>query len=87
LKHDILKYITIDGSRYNKGVDSIIIDVEINSVESYELGKALWAVIKKIKEINCDINFIENFKKELGSEFLKKIEDMGVKLGLLEMIR
>jgi len=86
LKHDVLKYITIDASRYNEGVNALLIDADINSVESYQLGKALWEIIKKVQEINRDANFIDEFKKGLGSESLQKIEDMGINLHLLEMI-
>lgn len=87
LRHGVLKHITIDNSRYDEGVNAILINAEINSVESYELGKALWEVIRKIKEIDGDINFIEDFKKKLGSEYLQKIEGIGINLHLLEMTR
>ena len=86
-KHDVLKYVNINSSRYDEGIDAILVGVEVNLVETNEIGKALWAVIKKIKEISGDINFMEDFKKELGYEYLKKIEEIGVKLNLLEMLR
>jgi len=86
LKHDVLKYITIDNYRYDEGFDAIFINPAIKSVESNKLGKALWEIIKNMQEFIRERSFIENFKKELGDEYLKKIEEIGVNLHFLEII-
>jgi hypothetical protein len=86
LKHDVLKYVTIDKYRYNEGLDAIFIDPAIKTVESNKLGKALWEIIKNMQEFIRDRNFIENLKKELGEEYLQKIEEIGVNLHFLEII-
>jgi hypothetical protein len=86
LKHDVLKYITIDKYRYDEGFDAIFINPAIKSVESNKLGKALWEIIKNMQEFIRERNFIENFKKELGDEYLQKIEEIGVNLHFLEII-
>ena len=86
LKHDVLKYVTIDKYRYDEGVNAISINEAIKSAESHKLGKALWEIIKNMQEITRERNFIEDFKKELGDEYLQKIEDIGVNLHILKII-
>ncbi len=86
-KHGVLKYITIDKSRYTDTVDAIRVIPDINSVDSYKIGKAIREIIKMV---HADIGdktygFIEEFKNRLGDEYLTEIEKIGVNLNLLEM--
>lgn len=86
-KHDILKYIKIDKSRYSEAADAIQIIPDINSVDSYKIGKAIREIIKMIR-INLGDRgdgFIEEFKNKLGNEYLSEIEKMGVNLYFLEL--
>ena len=86
-RHDVLKFIKIDKSRYMDGFDAISIMPDINSVESYKLGKAIQDIIKVTQENLKDKarSVIEDFKNKLGDIYLSKIEEMGVNLFLLEM--
>lgn len=86
-KHSILRYITIDKSRYNDGIKSISILPGINSVESYEFGKALRDIIKKTRESLGDkyTSFFEDFKKQLGADYLSEIEKLGVNMHMIEL--
>ncbi|UCD14392.1 MAG: hypothetical protein JSW60_02975 [Thermoplasmatales archaeon] len=86
-KHDVLKYIKIDKSRYMEGFNAISIMPDIDSVESYKLGKALQDIIKVTKENlkNKARSFIEDFKNKLGDNYISKIKETGVNLFLLEM--
>lgn len=86
-KHSILRYITIDKSRYKDGIKSIGILPEINSVESYEFGKALRDIIKKTRESLGDkyTSFFEDFKKQLGADYLSEIEKLGVNMHMIEL--
>ena len=86
-KHDILKYIKIDKSRYSEAVDAMQIIPDINSADSYEIGKAIREIIRMIR-INLGDRgdgFFEEFKNKLGNEYLSEIEKMGVNLYLLEL--
>lgn len=60
---------------------------EISNVEPYEFAKAIRDVIK-IAETHLDdktnTSFIEDFKKQLGGEYLLQIEKIGVNLHFLE---
>ena len=86
-KHDVLKYIKIDKSRYSEATDAIQIIPDINSVGSYEIGKAIREIIRMIR-INLGDRgdgFIEEFKNKLGKKYLSEIEKMGVNLYFLEL--
>jgi len=86
-KHNILRYIKIDKSRYAEGVKAISIMPEINNVESYKLGKAIREIIRTVgKELGSQtVLYIEDFKKYIGTKYLNKIEKIGVNLHFLEL--
>ncbi|MEA3458539.1 MAG: hypothetical protein U9R21_07675 [Candidatus Thermoplasmatota archaeon] len=86
-RHDVLKYIKIDKSRYEEGADAISVMPEINNVESYRLGKAIRQVIKVTgsKLGSRTATFIEDFKNQLGAEYLFEIGKIGVNLHFLEL--
>lgn len=88
-EYDVLKYIKIDKSRYNDGIDAISIVSGINSVGSYKFGKAIKEIIKKVQDNFGDksSSFIENFKKKFGKEYLSEIEKIGVNLHLIDLRR
>lgn len=86
-KHNILRYIEIDKSRYAEGANAISIMPEINNVESYKLGKAIREVIKMVgNELGSKTAlYIEDFKKHIGTKYLYEIEKIGVNLHFLEL--
>lgn len=86
-KHDVLRYIKIDASRYMDGFDAVSIMSEINNVESYKLGKAIQEIIKMLhnKLGGRAPSFIEDFKNKLGDKYLSEIEKIGVNLHLLQL--
>ena len=86
-KHNILRYIKIDKSRYAEGANAISIMPEINNVESYKLGKAIREVIRMVgKELGSKTSlYIEDFKKRIGTKYLYEIERIGVNLHFLEL--
>jgi hypothetical protein len=87
-KHkDVLRYIKIDKSRYNDGIDAISIMPEINLMESHKLGKTLRDIVRMTGSCLGDKTalFIEDFKKKLGDEYLTEIENIGVNLHFLEL--
>jgi hypothetical protein len=86
-KHNILRYIKIDKSRYAEGANAISIMPDINNVESYKLGKAIREVIRMVgKELGSKTTlYIEDFKKHIGTKYLHEIEKIGVNLHFLEL--
>ena len=86
-KHNILRYIKIDKSRYAEGANAISISPEINNVESHKLGKAIREVIRLVgKELGSKTAlYIEDFKRSIGTKYLYEIEKIGVNLHFLEL--
>lgn len=86
--YDILKYIKIDESRYTQGANAITITSEVNDAEPYELAKALREIIRTtgmfLDEKNT-ASYIEDFKEQLGKEYLNEFERIGVNLYFLEL--
>jgi len=80
-----LQYITIDTSKSEQGMNIFQVTPEINTVESYKIGKAFREMIKIINDIFGDKTFINDFKERLGEECLKDIEKMGVNFHFLEL--
>ncbi len=84
-KHDVLKFISVNSSMHNKGVNAFEIDSDIDDFDAYKLGKAYRDIIKTIQNDLKDKMFIEDFKKILGDEYLEEIEKMGVNLFFLSL--
>jgi len=86
-KHKVLRYIAIDKTLYDNGIDAITIMPDINTVESHELGKAIEEILERIREHLEDktSQFMEEFKNKMGQENLSEIEKLGVNLHILEL--
>lgn len=86
-KHDVLKYVKVDKSRYDAGIDAIEIMPEINSVDSELLGRALRNILGQaqidLKKITY--TFIKDFEKSIDKEYLSELEKIGVNMHLLEL--
>ena len=82
--HNILNNVKIDTS---KSENQYVFDVltDINSVESYKLGKAFRDLITIIQKNHKDIPLIADFKEKLGDDYLSQIEKLGVNLHFLEL--
>lgn len=82
--HNILNYVKINTSNEEE-INIFTVLHEINSIESYKLGAAFRDVITIIQENHKNIPLIEDFKKQLGDEYLTEIERLGVNLHFLEL--
>ena len=86
-KHDVFKYVKVDKSRYDEGIDAIEITPGINSVDSELLGRAIRTLLG---QANIDLKkitstFFTDFEKSIGKEYLNEIEKIGVNMHLLEL--
>jgi len=82
--HNILNYVQIDTTNIEEGKNFTIL-AEINSIESYKLGSAFRDVISMIQKNHKKISLIDDFKKQLGNDYLIEIEKLGVNLHFLEL--
>ena len=82
--HNILNYIKIKPSN-NEYLNVFTVLPEINTIEAYKLGTAFRDIITIIQENHKKIPLIEDFKKQLGDEYLAEIEKLGVNLHFLDL--
>ena len=80
--YDVLHYITLDP---DAEIHIFTVSPEINTVESYKVGKAFREMIKILHDIYGDKTFVSDFKTKLGDEYLCEIEEMGINLHFLEI--
>ena len=83
--YEVLRFIKLDTSKIDEGVDIFQVAPEINNVESYKFGKAFREMIKILHDIFGDKTFVSDFKNRLGDEYLQEVEKMGVNLHFLEL--
>ena len=88
-ENEILRYVTIDKSLIDKGVDAIIIDAGINKEEPYKIAKALKLVLKMTQDNQQNhaekASFINDLKREMGERYFAEIEKMGVNINIIGM--
>ncbi len=86
---DVFRYVSIDKSRYDDGIDAITVEPGINNLDSDRLARAIKELIKKIQDNQADLSektsFIERFKDQLGERHTKELENLGVNLFFIDM--
>jgi hypothetical protein len=85
--HDVLKYIKVDNTKYSEGIEAFEIMPEIKSAETLEVGKAIKELIKQTYENISAANpsFLDDFKKQIGDEYLSEMEKMGINFHVLSL--
>lgn len=86
---DVFRYVSIDKSKYDDGVDAINVEPGINNLDSDRLVGAIKELIKKIQDNQADLSermsFIERFKDQLGEIHTKELQNLGVNLFFIDM--
>ena len=87
-KYDFLKYVEIRNIMYSEAIDFVRVKPEINYVNNLEIGQA----IKEIFDIlttsigkNAGYYFLIEVKEGLTYENERRIKDLGVDLGLMQL--
>ncbi len=87
-KYDFLRHIEIKNTQYLESDDSITIMADINNIESNELGKALYSIIKKMNKSlgkSAGHFFIKEFRTGMNDDYHSMITDLGIDLSLLQL--
>jgi len=87
-KYEFLKNIEIKDTRFDEIAEPIMINTDVNTVESTRMGNALNDIIRNINtSLGDDAGhfFIKEIQTGLGDEYSTTIKDMGVDLGLLQL--
>lgn len=82
-KYDFLKNVTIIDIRYTLGANEINVSQEIDKLEPIHIGKAIEDIIvgvhRSLEELGKSLP-VDEFKRQLTSEYRTKLEEMGVNL-------
>jgi hypothetical protein len=88
VKHNVLNYINVNDIRYVKNTNIIGIDDNINALDPGQLGQAIQTFIQEANKVLGDkggFTFIQKIKRQLNSDYLVKLENIGVDLDILEI--
>jgi hypothetical protein len=80
--YDVLQFVKIDKSKYEKGIGAVTIDHKINNINPYVIAKALRDIIITVQEEHANYNnratFMSNFEEEIGEQYYTELENIGV---------
>ena len=85
--HPVLSHIIIDDMHYSKGIEAIQVLDAVNQEKPYKVAQAIRDMIKlggAYLGRNTQM-FIEDFKKQLGDDYLSELGRIGVNLHFLEL--
>jgi hypothetical protein len=81
--YPFLHSVAVNDIRYTLGSDEIIVNLEINNVESRTLGNAISVILQETDKIVLDMgrnSIAEDIKTHLTIEYLSKLSEMGVSI-------
>ncbi|KYK29106.1 hypothetical protein AYK20_00860 [Thermoplasmatales archaeon SG8-52-1] len=88
-KFQVLNYVKINDIRTIQGVDLYTISQDINDFESDKVGSAIQRFIQEINnfygEKKVGSSLIDKLKNSIDSNFLKKLDEIGVNLDVIEL--
>lgn len=88
IRFNFLKHVQIKDTRYLEGEDAVSVMSDINTVESADMGRAIYDIITTMnRSLGKDAGhfFIKEIQSTLSDEYNSSIRDMGVDLGLLQL--
>jgi hypothetical protein len=80
-RYQFLEGITINDIRYTLGSDEVLVDQKINEVDAHDLGNAIRSILYDTDKALTDHgrnSIVSDLKAHLTSEYLIKLEEMGV---------
>jgi len=87
-KYDFLKHIEVKDTRFSEVHDTITVMSDIDSVNSEDIGKALYDIIKNMNMSlgkNAGHFFIKELRTRIGGDYTAIIDNMGIDLGLMQL--
>ena len=87
-EYDFLKYIQIKDTRFIEEDNPISIMSDVNSVSSEEIAQAVQKILLKMNQrLGKDAGhfFFREISRNVGSEYVTTMRDLGVDLGLLQL--
>jgi len=83
--YPFLAYITVNDIRYTLGSEEVIVQQEINLIDSMDLGRAIESLLHEtdnaLEELGRN-SIVGDLKTHLTAEYLEKLEEMGVTIAV-----
>jgi hypothetical protein len=83
--YPFFEYIKVNDIRYSLGVAEVVIQPEINTINSQDLGRALQSLLNEIDKTLTDLgraSVVDDLKTHLTNQYLQKLEEMGVTIAI-----
>jgi hypothetical protein len=87
-KYSFLKHIVIKDPRFVELDEPVSVMSELDNVSSYDIGQALYDIIKTINANlgkNAGFFFIKELKNSIEDEYNTRMINMGLDLGLMQL--
>ena len=87
-EYNYLKSVKIDTTKYPWDLDAISVSSDIDSIKTSELGKAIQKIIENVinsLDRETSQNFVDKFREHLERTYLRRIEEMGVNLHMIQL--
>ena len=87
-KYEFLRHIELKDTRFSELEEPISIMSEVDTINSDEVGKALYDIIRNMNMAlgkNAGHFFIKELRTKMDENYITTIEDMGLDLGLMQL--
>jgi len=87
IEYDCLNYVKVNDVRAIIGAESIVVNDEVNKIESASVGAAIQKCMQELNNNFVEkgyVSFIEKFREVLNEEYIFKIESIGVDLDVIQ---
>ena len=86
--YDVFKYVTINDIRVIQGVNILSIDPQVDSMDPRDIGNSIQKIVQELHDIlgeRAGESFITKFKNYFNTDYLFKLQEMGVNLDIIEL--
>ena len=86
IQNPVLKYIKVNDIRSIQNVDVVVVDNEVDQLPSFKVGASIQKCIQELNNNIVEKNnifLVEKIKNSLNTEYLLKLEEMGVNFDII----
>jgi hypothetical protein len=88
IQYEFLRFVTVNDIHINLGSDEVLVQAEINNAESLQIGKAIQLILSNVDNQLEELGrttITDGLKTHLTTEYLSKLEGMGVNLAVRQV--